>query len=250
MLPSTNDRGRALRRGGGVKAYPAVLSELKTLELVCSGRSLARYGDGEFKMAAHGASIKSQRAHAELSERLLSILHRSGECLVGIPNIHEAIASNPDQDKVRFWTKQLRFAAILSDRSYVSSFVTRPDSASWLKTSEAYWQALASLWVGQDVTLVRGSTKSLVAEDLIGAREVREIVAPRQHAWGEYDSLLERIGRPAKALLCLGPTATVMAVDLCARGVHAIDLGHVGMFLRHRRNGDAIAVTEADKVPA
>jgi hypothetical protein len=38
-----------------------------------------------------------------------------------------------------------------------------------------------------------------------------------------------------------------MAVDLCARGVHAIDLGHGGMFLRKRRRGQAMVVTDSDK---
>jgi hypothetical protein len=30
--------------------------------------------------------------------------------------------------------------------------------------------------------------------------------------------------------------------------VHAIDLGHVGMFLRKRRRGEPMTVTAADKV--
>jgi hypothetical protein len=94
---------------------------------------------------------------------------------------------------------------------------------------------------------VRGSTKSLTSDDLVGAATVTEVIAPRQHAWADYTSLLERVGRPARALICLGPSATVMAVDLCAKGVHAIDLGHVGMFLRKRRRGDPMWVTEDDR---
>jgi hypothetical protein len=99
--------------------------------------------------------------------------------------------------------------------------------------------------------LVRGSTKSFTGERLMeaGARSVREIIAPRQHAWAEYESLLERIGRPARAILCLGPTATVMASDLCARGVHAIDFGHGGMFHKKRVTGEPMVVTEEDRTP-
>jgi hypothetical protein len=37
--------------------YPEVLSDYATLELVQHGRSLARYGDGEFNLCC-GASIK------------------------------------------------------------------------------------------------------------------------------------------------------------------------------------------------
>jgi hypothetical protein len=68
---------------------------------------------------------------------------------------------------------------------------------------------------------------------------VTEILAPRQHAWFEYDAILERIlaVKPTRVLLGLGPTATVLAVDLCRRGIHALDLGHVAMFLRKYRKG-------------
>jgi hypothetical protein len=220
--------------------YPAVLGEEATLSCVLDGQSLARYGDGEFRLCAE-LSIKCQTLHTNLSSRLRKILRTSGECLVGIPNIHSATP------KAAFWQPQLRFARYLVDRPYVSAFVTRPDSAPWINTDD-YWAALQSLWVGQAVTLVRGSSKSLTAEDLVGAADVTEVLAPRQHAWADYEELLERVGRPARALLCVGPTATVMAVDLCQRGVHAIDLGHIGMFLKKHRRGDPMVVTAEDKV--
>jgi hypothetical protein len=229
--------------------YPTnVLGEFDTLAAVVGGRSIARYGDGEFKIAAHGADIKSQVSHPMLSKRLRDILQASGECLVGIPNIKECVEKNPNLDKVEFWLKQRRFHTLLASRQYVSSFITRPDSAPWIDTDD-YWDLLESMWRGQDVTLVRGSGKSFTGERLMeaGARSVREIQAPRQHAWAEYDSLMRKIGTPKRALLCLGPTATVMAVDLCAKGVHAIDLGHLGMFHKKRVAGDPMWVTDEDK---
>lgn len=229
--------------------YPHVLGELETMRLVCEGRSLARFGDGELKMAGHNASIKSQVADDALSLRLGAILADSGDCLVGIPNIHAVIDQQVSDQKVEHWSKYLSYHRRLSDRAYVSAFVTRPDSAPWIDTPE-YWALIESLWVGQDVTLVRGSGKSLVAADLVDAATVTEILAPKQHAWAVYDQLLERIGRPKRALLCLGPTATVMAVDLCARGVHAIDLGHVGMFIRKHRRGEPMWLTKEDRVAA
>ncbi len=226
--------------------WPNILGEVDTLQLVCKGRSLARYGDGELKMAdttcSRTAGIKSQAYHPELQRRLAAILHDSGDCMVGIPNI---LSSTP---KIDFWGKQLGMCRLLADRPYVSSFITRPDSAPWIDVPE-YWDMLYSLWVGQDVTLVRGSGKSFTAERLMssGAGNVIEIVAPKQQAWAEYDALLERIGTPKRALLCLGPTATVMAVDLCAKGVHAIDLGHAGMFAQKHEKGLPMWVTDAEK---
>lgn len=220
-------------------AYPTVMGELDTLRLVCEGRSLARYGDGEFNLCLERPA-KKQRHDASLSGRLREILKDSGDCLIGIPNIHS------ETPKAEFWRKYETSTDLLAVRSYVSSFITRPDSAPWINTAE-YWTLLQSLWVGQDVTLVRGSDNSLTDDDLVGAGSVTEVLAHSRDAWSGYESLLERIGTPKRALICLGPTATVLAVDLCARGVHAIDLGHVGMFLRKSRFGQPMTVTEEDK---
>ncbi len=232
--------------------YPAVTNELDTLRMVVSGRSIARYGDGEFKMAAHNVAIKPQRQDLELSQRLREILFDSGECLVGIPNIKDVMASPLVlETKKDFWAGQVRFHSLLkSRRSYVSSLISRPDSAAWINTDE-YWALVESLWVGQDITVVGGSGKSIKPEDLDGAGEVTHIQCAPQHAWSDYDDILKRIGTPKRALICLGPTATVLAVELCRRGVHAVDLGHLAMFLRKRKRGEPMwTEREAEPVEA
>lgn len=105
------------------------------------------------------------------------------------------------------------------------------------------------LWVGNDVTLVRGSVRSLVADDLMGAKSVREVIGPVTNAWAEYDRLRTEIQQIASdvVLLCLGPTATVLAADLCRFGMHAVDLGHAGQFLNKHRRGEPMIVTQADR---
>lgn len=221
-------------------SYPQVLGEVETMKLVVSGRSIARYGDGEFKMASHNAGIKSQSSDPKLSARLREILHEPGECLVGVPNIRS------DTPKADVWGKHMRYSRLLTHRPYVSSFISRPDSAPWINTP-SYWALLESLWVDQDVTVVRGSSKSLAPDDMIGAGEITDILCRKQHAWQDYDEIAERVGTPKRALICLGPTATVLAVDLCKRGVHAIDLGHVAIFLRKYRRGEQMVVTADDK---
>jgi hypothetical protein len=221
-------------------SYPFVTNEYASLHHVVHGRSLARYGDGEFALCA-GRSIPCQRGDAGLQARLRDILRESGDCLVGIPNLHS------DTPKTAYWHKYQAASRYLTPRLYLSAFITRPDSAPWIDTP-AYWALLESLWIGQDVTLVRGSARSLTKDDLVGAGRVTEILAPRQDAWANYPALLEQIGTPSRVLLCLGPTATVLAVDLCAKGVHAIDLGHVGLWLKKHRRGEPMVRTEADKV--
>jgi hypothetical protein len=218
-------------------AWPTVLAEEETLGLVLDGHSLARYGDGEFKLC-NGYGIKSQRFDPKLQQRLREILRGSGDCLVGIPNLKA-----PTKD---FWN-QFRGPSTTGlldmKRTYASAFISRPDSAPWIH-KPSYWEEVESLWRGQEVTLVRGSSKSLTAEQLSAAAAVREVLCDRQHAWQRYPELLERIGRPRRALLCCGPTATVLALDLSARGVHAIDLGHIGMFLRRQKLSAEAALME------
>ena len=79
-----------------MKKYPRVFGEVETLQRVVAGASLARYGDGEFKMASRVVGIKSQVADERLSGRLASILTTSGSCLVGVPNIHAVIDDEGD----------------------------------------------------------------------------------------------------------------------------------------------------------
>lgn len=219
--------------------WPQVLDEDQTLELVVSGRSIGRYGDGELKLC-HGHGIKSQQAHPVLCERLRRIvkLQDVGDCLVGIPNLWKK--TKP------FWSGFLtpRYVNLFrADGVYGSAFISRPDSAPWIARDD-YYDRVESLWKGQRVTLVRGSGKSLTATLLSSAAAVDEILCPRQHAWSEYDQLLERIGRANRVLLCCGPTATVLAVDLARRGIHAVDLGHLGMWLKRRKLSPEAALAE------
>jgi len=222
-----------------VKRWPAVLSEEETLDEVIAGRSLARYGDGEFKLC-FGSGIKSQCYDQKLGRRLrLILVERSkADCLVAIPNLN--VKTKPFWDQ--FKTPKIT-ALFDMKRLYGSAFVSRPDSAPWVHQPR-YWRKVESLWKGQDVTLVRGSGKSLTASVLASARSVNEILCARQHAWADRAELLEKIGRPRRVLLCCGPTATVLACDLAERGVHAVDLGHIGMWFKRldKSAGEALEI--------
>jgi hypothetical protein len=227
-----------------VKRWPAVLSEEETLDEVLAGRSIARYGDGEFKLC-QGASIKSQQFEPKLGRRLRAILleRSKADCIVAIPNLN--VPTKP------FWDgfKTPKTTALFDmKRVYGSAFISRPDSAPWIHQPR-YWRKVESLWKGQEVTLVRGSGKSLTAGVLASAKAVNEIMCARQHAWAEREELLEKIGRPRRVLLCCGPTATVLAADLAERGVHAIDLGHIGMWFKRLDKSalDALEIGRAEE---
>src|SRR5262245_51769959 len=98
-----------------------------------------------------GGERPGQPYDATLARRLREVLKESGDCLVGIPNIHS------DTPKAAFWQRYADqwVTKHLAAREYVSSFITRPDSAPWID-GPAYWAKVRRLWAGKDVTLVRG----------------------------------------------------------------------------------------------
>jgi Glycosyltransferase GT-D fold len=113
--------------------YPDVLSEVDTVKRILDGASIARFGDGEFKLV-RGADCVSQFFDRNLQAELKAILRDPDpRCLVGIPNINGATP------KADFWAGYRYTAALLKPgHQWASSFIARPDSAPWIDTWE-YW---------------------------------------------------------------------------------------------------------------
>lgn len=211
--------------------YPPVLGESETLDLILKGKSIARFGDGEFKIAKGGACV-SQVADPKLAEELSAILVAKDEqCLVGVPTM------DPSGPKYHSWAryKHIYPRQMNPKKHYVSAFVSRPDSAPWINTEE-FFDRMQSLWAGRGVGLVGCEERSLTQKFLIetGAAMVFLARCPRRDAYACIDELEERClqSQLDRFILCAGPTATCLAMRLSRKGKHAIDLGHIGMFWR------------------
>ena len=211
-----------------MKGYPKVMSEAETLDALCAGASIARFGDGELRLAI-GRDCASQRERIpKLQQELCEILAEPGKCLVGIPNV---FSDTPKRENWLNYTRPV-YADLYKHKGYASAFITRPDSAPWIDTSD-YWAKVRSLWQGKRVVLVRGDQKSLTPVMLEDAAEVREVFGPSVNAYKEIDHIEYEIGvTPDPVILCLGVTATVLAWRLANKGMQALDLGHIGMFMR------------------
>lgn len=212
--------------------YPRVVNENDTLDAVLSGKSITRYGDGEFRLAMGGRANVSQVAHPRLREELCEILvTRQRFCLVAIPDM------NPESPKWWFWKKyQHKYPRMLDHKiTYYSQFITRPDSAPVIDVPEFY-DRMESLWAGQEVVLVRGSERSLVEGrapmDL--AKKVHPVMCARRDAYQEIDRVESEVLalNVNRVLLCAGAMATVLTYRLAKKGLHAIDLGHIGYLWR------------------
>lgn len=212
-----------------MKSYPAIQSEDATIEL-CKTKSIARFGDGEWRCAV-GGGCTSQRPDNRLATELQLILRNATpQLMVGIPNPFTGCP------RAESWEKycEPKFTHLLGRGKFYSSFITRPDNAPWIDTPE-YWEKVRALWRDRDITLVVGDKKSITTE-MIGAeaRSVREVIGPRQHAYAEILMIENAIGKArGTVLICLGTAATVLAYRLSRKGIHALDLGHIGMFMKH-----------------
>jgi hypothetical protein len=80
--------------------YPNVIDEFETLDLVCRGRSIARYGDGEFNLV-RGGNCVSQRLVPGVRAELERILRwKDPELLVAIPRLDERSPKNKNWAKL------------------------------------------------------------------------------------------------------------------------------------------------------
>jgi hypothetical protein len=220
--------------------YPQIIDEETTLNLMLMGRSIARFGDGEWRCAV-GGGCTSQRPDPKLARELKDVLKYTGDnYIVGLPNPFDKRGAPREESWIRY--TQAEYTNLLRPGPYHSSFITRPDNAPWIDTPE-YWAKVRKLWEKVDVTLVVGAAKDgsgpekkSITTEMIGdsANSVRTIIGPRQHAYAEIDDIEKQIGKsPGRVLLCLGTAATVLAYRLAKKGIHALDVGHIGMFLRH-----------------
>jgi hypothetical protein len=208
-----------------------VYTEQQTLQLAVEGRSLSRFGDGELRLCLGGRAA-SQEYNKDLAKELTRLLTKQTNSLVCLPWPRKG------SPKVKNWTKICgSYEHLFGKKEYGSAFITRPDSAPWIENQE-YIQLLQQLWVGKDVTLLVGERMTSLAPDmLVGAASVRTIIGPQSHAYPSINDLESQVGKTkGPVLMCMGATATCLAERLARKGIHAVDLGHVGWMVRRRQD--------------
>jgi hypothetical protein len=205
---------------------PKVMAERETIAEVLRGRSMARVGEGELKLAIAGMDLKSQRYDARLADEIKAVLTTPGPAMACLPRNYKGMPNEP------FWRKfeAPRYAAHYRLPVYGSAFVTRPDMVNDID-APGYWALVRQLWERRDVVLASHGRKVLPMPE---AASVKFVACPPVGAYAEIDRIAEEIGRPqGPVFLALGATATVLAARLAAEGVWAIDIGHLGHFLPH-----------------
>ena len=197
-----------------------------------------RFGDGEFKvMLRVDGNHKFQTVVPELQNELIGIFANSHEnLLVGLPHLF----NNP------FWSNiwanyypQLKplFGTSLS---YACAHVTRPIYfRNWGERAVTAWKRV---WDGMNAVIVTGreSKFDLIPELFDNLNGAEFVKGPNVNAYYELDALEEEAAaRDADVVFTsLGPSGTVLASRLAARGIHALDLGHISASYKNVFTGE------------
>lgn len=211
-----------------VTEWPKVVGEFETIRRVLEGFSIARIGDGEFKLAFR-KSYRREEANPTLARELRDILtNPRPQCLPAIPTM------DPKGAKYESWARhEQRFKRLLSaDVQYYSSFISRPDSAQWIMVRE-YAELFQKVWAGKWVAMVCEPDNSMLGVVHKTAKTVTYIQCPSNGAYALIDNFERLIlrSRAEVAILSVGPTATCLANRLSNR-IPTIDAGSCGGFLR------------------
>lgn len=208
-----------------------VLNLYDTLyDLVDSNKSLARFGDGEFKIMM-GESINFQKYDAKLAKRLCEILtNNSDNLMVGIPDVFGFCPSDYFR-RVLISSRDFLYKYINFDKTYGDAFLTRQSKFSSETKGNDYYNNLKKLWDGKDIVIAEGEGCRLgIGNDLFSnAKSIRRILCPIKDAYSKYDEILNACKNSGADLfiIALGPTATVLAYDLAKLGYRALDVGHI-----------------------
>ncbi len=223
-----------------------VIDELRTLEKLQDGYSIARYGDGELDLAFGKRDAVFENQGADLAARLREVLVSGLEkLLIGVPNIFSAEAKdrlcNP-----AFWKKyEDNFLHHLEPgKIYYSAFITRPDNVAHRPgqverrnrsapedVEPAYWDRLKNLWEGKAATIVHFDAKTMEHPLYQNASSRNFVPCEQRDAWGangeNYRLLLDSCLKAESEIILasVGPVATILAHDLCQEGRQCIDLG-------------------------
>lgn len=228
--------------------YPNVKNTISTLKLLRkSGKSLARFGDGEFNLI-YGGKIGFQDNDKSLCKDLERVLKSPNyNCLIGIPDVFH------DLSRFRFDAKSFWLYSVVKnwnkwkyyfrkDYTYVDSLCSRfymdyKDKSIGLIIIEE-WK---KLWNNRNIVIVEGEyTKMGVGNDLFNnCKNIKRVICPSRNAYSIYSSILKickNFPKDTLFIIALGPTASVLAYDLAALNFQAIDTGHLDLEYNWMKN--------------
>ena len=202
--------------------------------------SLSRFGDGEFLWMSGKSHESFQKYTPELGRRLCEVIKSDNpKLLLGFPKGMQD-ASICNMYAKLHWTiiREKYFPLVVDfldkDKIYCDASITRPyiDYKN-RETSRKSFENLRRIWCDKDIVIVEGEkTKLGLGNDLFdNAKSVARIVCPAENAFESIDSIenciKKNVVKDCLILAALGPTATILASDMCREGYQVVDIGHI-----------------------
>lgn len=194
------------------------------------GYSIARFGDGELKIM-DGAGYAREPVNMDLTSELRSVfLSPPSHLLLGVPTMDQNGPKGANwlrhRERFMFYMRQ--------EFQYYSAFISRPDSAPWIR-NPAYAMLIEMLWIVHPiVAVVCEKDGSILPTVRMRHNMVKHIECPFREAYKEIDNLQDAVvkSNAGLAIISAGPTATCLAARLCRQNnITAIDMGSAGGFL-------------------
>jgi glycosyltransferase family protein len=222
---------------------PIIKSADETLDKILYDKcSIARFGDGEFSVM-NSSRIHFQNRSPKLAQRLKEVIASDlPNLMIGLPDCFGSL-DNYVPSVINFWRKwmsqkrEMVYSHLDMSRVYYNAFFTRVympfnKTDEHYKNCSEYYGKIKKIWAGRDVVICEGvGTRFGMFNDLLdGAKSISRIICPARSAFDKYDEILSvfnDISPDILVLAALGPTATLLAYDLCNKGYQAIDIGHL-----------------------
>lgn len=218
---------------------PSVMSLQSTISHIVETRcSVARFGDGEIKLCSN-IDLGFQKAAPSLCSALRTVLANGNEgLLVCVPGVFGNLDIYMVHDR-KHWKRHLSYFRKswykymshekLYGEAFISRFYMPYRDKSVAEEAVCLWK---KVWDGRDVLILEGEKTRLgVGNDLFdNVSSIKRILAPNVDAYSYYGELLRETKKFSVShlvLIALGPTATVLATELCGCGYQAIDIGHI-----------------------
>lgn len=207
------------------------------------GYSLCRYGDGEFKWMLGIKQNSFQNDNDILRKKLLEIFEKNDakKILIGIPsslNTFEGMTNTAKGYWKKFISKNhIELEKIIpKNLIYSEANITRPYIDYKQKDTvvmKKKFDNIKRIWNKRNIIIVEGKYSRLgVTNDLFdNCSSIKRIICPPTNAFDKYNEIFESIidnySENDLILISLGPTATILAYELCKKGIQSIDIGHI-----------------------
>ncbi len=219
------------------KKNPTVYDINQTIDFILKGTSIARFGDGEFRII-NGFDIPFQKFDPKLKQKLKKIFDtETNNLLIGLPETFSSLNKFTFSEKI-FWRKYMAknrkfiYQLINLRQKYGSAFFSRPYLRYKNKKNiNKTFNKIKKIWDNKNILIIEGAgTRIGVGNDLLNnCQSIKRIICPNINAFSKYNKILKTAMRIKSDinLIALGPVAKILTYDLTKLNRQTIDVGHL-----------------------